>query len=168
MDLSKRQAAKRCPRCGGGPGDPSCGKSIHMEWEEPDPERGQRLIKYLSAPPGTPRPKWTYGDPPKKQAASGVDQLRDEKGRLPAFAWPGGYPIIYVTSDGEVMCADCASGENGSQARTVNGPDDNPRDGWFVNAYDVYYEGPPEHCVHCGTEIESAYGDPDAPEEEPV
>jgi hypothetical protein len=31
---------------------------------------------------------------------------------------------------------------------------------------DVYYEGPPLICDDCGTEIESAYGDPDEEESE--
>ena len=91
---------------------------------------------------------------------------RDDKGRLEAYVWPGGYPVIYIATDGGVFCADCANGENGSLARTVDGPDDAPRDGWKIEACDVFFEGHSEFCVHCNTEIESAYGDPDAEEEE--
>jgi len=95
-----------------------------------------------------------------------MDEIRDSDGKLPAFAWPGGYPIVYVMSDGETMCPACANGENGSLARTEDGPDDMPRDGWRIEGYDVHYEGPPEICCHCNAEIESAYGDPDAAEED--
>mgnify|MGYP001233648852 FL=1 len=68
---------------------------------------------------------------------------RDENGKFPAFAWPGGYPLIYLDKDMTVLCAPCASRQ-------------------AVVAYDVYYEGPPEFCGDCNAVIESAYGDPEA------
>ena len=76
--------------------------------------------------------------------------------KLPAFAWPGGYPVIYLCEDGEVFCAACVNGQNGSDVRMQDDPQ------WNVIAADVFYEGVPEHCAHCNAEIESAYGDPDA------
>lgn len=87
------------------------------------------------------------------------------EGKLPAYAFPGGYPVIYIASDGEVFCAPCANGENGSDARIANGPDDVPSDGWLLIGFDVFYEGPDEHCAHCGKAIASAYGDPAAKKE---
>lgn len=30
----------KCPRCGGGPGDPSCGKTIHETMNAPKPKPG--------------------------------------------------------------------------------------------------------------------------------
>ena len=76
---------------------------------------------------------------------------------LPAFAWPGGYPIVYVCSDGGTLCADCVN-------REVDNIDDSTRrklrDGWALAGCDVHYEGPPIICNHCNAEIESAYGDP--------
>lgn len=87
----------------------------------------------------------------------------DNGGTLPAFAWPGGYQMIYVASDGGVFCPDCANGKNGSDARLSDGPDDAPHDGWLLEGYDVFYEGPDEYCAHCNAVIESVYGDPDAP-----
>lgn len=68
--------------------------------------------------------------------------------RFPAFAWPGGYPIIYLDHDNEVLCADCATKERAD-----------------VEAYDVFYEGAPVYCAECNVEIESAYGDPEADNE---
>ena len=70
---------------------------------------------------------------------------------LPTFAWPGGYPIVYLAEDGAGFCADCA-----------NQADAEPE----ITAADVFYEGPSTFCDGCGREIESAYGDPDAPEGE--
>jgi len=38
-----------------------------------------------------------------------IDDIRTENGTLPAFAWPGGYPMYYVTTDGCVLCPSCAN-----------------------------------------------------------
>jgi hypothetical protein len=84
---------------------------------------------------------------------------RNDDGKLPAYAWPGGYPIYYVCTDGGVLCPECANGENGSEASERK---DAPHD-WRLEGADIHYEGPPLVCDHCGTEIESAYGDPDNP-----
>lgn len=34
---------------------------------------------------------------------------RTSDNKLPAYAWPGGYPIIYIDRDCSVLCADCAT-----------------------------------------------------------
>jgi len=69
----------------------------------------------------------------------------------------GGYPLIYWFADGGACCAECASGGNGSEAET----DANVDEGWHIIGADVFYEGAPEECAHCGTVIGSAYGGPD-------
>lgn len=66
-------------------------------------------------------------------------------GELPAYAWPGGYPIVYFCRDGEEICPTCA-----------NSGDENLE----IVGYDVFYEGAPMVCA-CGAEVESAYGDPE-------
>ncbi len=66
---------------------------------------------------------------------------------LPAYAWPGGYPVVYYTRDGLTVCARCA-----------NDPDTSDP----VTAGDIYWEGPTLACEDKGEPIESAYGDPDA------
>lgn len=63
---------------------------------------------------------------------------------LPSHAWPGGYPMYYLTKQGNVLCPACA---------TAN--DDDCDD---VVAGDVHWEGEPIMCDECGVEIESAYG----------
>jgi hypothetical protein len=78
-------------------------------------------------------------------------------GTLASFAWPGGYPIIYIADDGGVFCPDCANGKNGSDASF----DAEPGSGWRIEAGDIFYEGAPITCDHCATTIESAYGDPE-------
>lgn len=74
---------------------------------------------------------------------------------LPAYAWPGGYPILYLTAGGCDLCADCAT-------KALYLLDDEPDP---PVACDVYWEGPPLNCDDCGREVQSAYGDPDDPEE---
>ena len=89
---------------------------------------------------------------------------RDTDGTFPSWAWPGGYPIIYITDDGATLCPACANGKNGSLASENANEVHGYRCGWQIEGYDVFYEGPPEICAHCGIEIESAYGDHDATE----
>lgn len=80
--------------------------------------------------------------------------LRDSNGKLPAYAWPGGYPLYYLTDDSGCLCPECASGENGSYASE----EAEPRSGWRLVDVGVHWEGEPIVCDHCGRDIESAYG----------
>jgi hypothetical protein len=91
--------------------------------------------------------------------------MRGDDGKLEAYAWPGGYPIVYYCEDGGSLCPACANNENGSIAYTGDLPADCIEDKqWHIVACDVYYEGPIINCDHCNAEIESAYGDPDEEE----
>lgn len=74
------------------------------------------------------------------------------------YAWPGGYPLLVIMSDGACLCCDCARSEFALIARAAR---DGDRDGWASIGTDIHWEGPPEICAHCGAEIESAYGNPD-------
>lgn len=76
---------------------------------------------------------------------------RLNNGKLPAYAWPGGYPIIYLDHENSTLCADCAT-------RSADDMEEIPH--FKPCAWDIYYEGPSEFCAQCNTEIESAYGDP--------
>jgi hypothetical protein len=79
-----------------------------------------------------------------------LQQLRDSNGgELPAFAWPGGYPMYYLAEDGEILCPDCANRKNDADAA------------WRLVGYDVHFEGPTLSCSHCGADIVSGSGDPD-------
>jgi hypothetical protein len=84
-----------------------------------------------------------------------LDEIRDDKGNVPAHAWPGGYPIVYVADDGDVLCADCVNDPSNPVHETGDA------DGWRIDGYMEHLEGPAEHCAHCNKEIPSAYGDPD-------
>jgi hypothetical protein len=73
------------------------------------------------------------------------------RGALRAFSEWGGYPIIYITQCGEVLCAACAT------VITDYTPylEDDP-----IVAVDVFYEGADEHCAECNAVVEPAYGNP--------
>lgn len=86
---------------------------------------------------------------------------RDRDGTLPAYAWPGGYQIVYYTADGGTLCPACANGQNGSEASEAKDAD--PQ--WRLIACDLYQEGPTIQCDHCQADIESDYGDPDVDED---
>lgn len=82
---------------------------------------------------------------------------RDESGRLPAYAWPGGYAIVYYAKDCSELCHECANGENGSLAHEDKriAPDDQ----WLIAEADIYWEGPDLYCSNCAAPIPSEYGD---------
>lgn len=85
---------------------------------------------------------------------------------LPAYAWPGGYPLIYVFRDGGCICPKClnANVEEIEQAsRGDNRHHPSGCGGWAVDAVDVHWEGEPVCCEQCHGEIESAYGMPETP-----
>lgn len=75
------------------------------------------------------------------------------------FAFPGGYPKVLIMADGETLCATCAK----SEYRLISDSTRHAsRDGWQAFGVDLHMEGAPLTCAHCGAEIESAYGDPEA------
>lgn len=75
---------------------------------------------------------------------------KNDDGTLPAFAWPGGYPIYYLDSDNCVLCPKCANKHLADE-----------QENFRPAAYGVHYEGEPLICEQCNAEIESAYGVPE-------
>jgi hypothetical protein len=89
-----------------------------------------------------------------------LERMRDDEGKLPGYAWPGGYPIYYLMRDDDmphdapyVVCPTCANAPRTPECNPV--------------ASEAHYEGPPLECEECNGQIESAYGDPDAEPTEP-
>jgi hypothetical protein len=85
--------------------------------------------------------------------------LAEIKGRLRAgaYAWPGGYPIYFVTSDGAALSFGAVRKEwrNVVSAHLTN----DIRSGWHVAACDINYEDPNLYCEHTNERIESAYAE---------
>ena len=78
----------------------------------------------------------------------GISIWRGEDGKLITWAWPGGYPVLYITKKNEILCPDCANSTDPANE------EDPPIMGF------IHYEGPPEQCADCGKLTESAYGEP--------
>jgi hypothetical protein len=69
---------------------------------------------------------------------------READGSLPAYAWPGGYPLYHLSSHGYVYCAGCASQEHAD-----------PR----ITHAEINDEDVDLYCDGCGALIASAYGE---------
>lgn len=71
----------------------------------------------------------------------------DSDGKLPAYAWPGGYPLFYLTDQNTVLCPEHASVEREYSDE-------------LITAVDVNWEDDSLYCEH-GERIESAYAEPE-------
>lgn len=86
--------------------------------------------------------------------------IRDDDGRLPAYAWPGGYAVAYVVDDGELLCSKCANGDDGSEAHLAVGKGElaDLADGWRIDGYvtaDWHDIGEGDWiCAHCNAVID--------------
>ena len=80
------------------------------------------------------------------------ETLDENDGKFPAFAWPGGYPLYYITKDSGVLCPSCAN-DNINLTTDIDDPQ------WYIVAVDANYEDDFLYCDHCGKQIESAYSD---------
>lgn len=72
-----------------------------------------------------------------------IDQVT-ERGELPAFTFPGMYPIIYIAHNGTILCPKCAT----------KSPEE-------IADHSAHMEGEPIVCDACNAIIESAYGVPE-------
>jgi hypothetical protein len=94
-----------------------------------------------------------------------IKEYRNDSGRFPRFSSVGCYTILYLCQDGGHICGDCVSGDNGSEVGSDDVVyDDGTSDPqWTVIGAGTYDEGPTLQCDHCQEDIESSYGDPNAP-----
>lgn len=77
---------------------------------------------------------------------------KDESGKYPAWAWPGGYPIYYVVDkDCSVICPKCLN-ERAEELKS---------EGADRILMDANYEDPELFCDFCNERIESAYAEED-------
>ena len=72
------------------------------------------------------------------------------------FAWPGGYPLYFVTEDCGVLSFDAVKSELKQIMRAIKIRD---RGGWLVIGVDVNYEDPALFCEHTNKRIPSAYAE---------
>ena len=74
------------------------------------------------------------------------------------YAWPGGYPLFLVTTDGGCLCPACIKKE---WRNIVSSALMDCRDGWLPAAADINYEDGALFCDHCSQRIPSAYAEPE-------
>lgn len=74
------------------------------------------------------------------------------------YAWPGGYPTYFITSDGAALSHKSVR-EN--FRAVVDSIKTNNADGWQVVAVEVNWEDPELFCDHSNERIESAYAEPE-------
>lgn len=77
--------------------------------------------------------------------------------RRGCYAWPGGYPVSLLMSDGDTLCWACFKDEYGAIAEAL--ADDDIHSGWKPSSADINWEDPALYCAHCGDRIESAYAE---------
>jgi hypothetical protein len=75
------------------------------------------------------------------------------------YAWPGGYPCFFITSDGAALSFNTVKQEYRQILRAVR---EHSNCGWRVVAFDINWEDTQLYCDHTGEPIESAYGEPEA------
>ena len=75
---------------------------------------------------------------------------------LTRYAFPGGYPLFLVTTDGGVLCPDCVKSEIRLIVDACRRDDPN---GWQAHCGDINWEDPNLYCDNCNNRIESAYAE---------
>lgn len=89
-------------------------------------------------------------------------KYRYPDGSVHRYAWPGGYPLYYMTADCGVLCPLCVDAE----AEVIAEADATNDEQWRLIAADVNWEDPRLYCDHCDERIESAYAEPNENETE--
>lgn len=73
------------------------------------------------------------------------------------YAWPGGYPLYLLMSDGEVICPSCARREWKLIALATRHISNDPQ--WECAGVEINWEDDELRCAHCNERIPSAYGE---------
>lgn len=75
------------------------------------------------------------------------------------YAWPGGYPLYFVTNDGATLSWRSAYY---NRRNILNSIANKLNDGWRIVGVDVNWEDPALYCDDTGERIPSAYAEDDA------
>lgn len=71
------------------------------------------------------------------------------------YAWPGGYPCYFVTSDGESLSFEAAKD---NLRLILDSIANRASDGWRIVGMSINWEDNDLICADTGKKIESAYG----------
>jgi len=77
------------------------------------------------------------------------------------YAWPGGYPVYWIMSDGGACAFDVAKSERRNMLEALADYRSNRHEhsGWRPVALEINWEDGDLFCDHTGAKIESAYGE---------
>lgn len=70
------------------------------------------------------------------------------------YAWPGGYPLYFITDDGAALSFEAVKAEYRQVSNAIR---HKLNDGWRVIAMDINWEDGNCYCAHMGKQIECAY-----------
>jgi hypothetical protein len=77
------------------------------------------------------------------------------------YAWPGGYPLYFITYDGACLSFKAAKDNRRNILEAIHSaPEDGSMtDGWRIVGIDINWEDGQLYCDHTGERIESAYSE---------
>lgn len=78
--------------------------------------------------------------------------------RIGPYAWPGGYPLFFLLSDGEALSFKAAKANIREMLEALAEPQCR-YSGWRPVALEINYEDNDLYCAHTNEKIEAAYGD---------
>ena len=105
----------------------------------------------------TRKPRW-YERPPLRANYARIPQRIENTIQLRAalrnpYAWPGGYELFFITSDGALLCHDCVRKHYRSVSDSIR---HNLSDGWRVVGITLDNElEQDESCAQCNKQIHS-------------
>ena len=74
--------------------------------------------------------------------------------RYGPYAWPGGYPRFFITSDGAALSFAAAKAERRNIIASIA---HRTNDGWRIVGCDINWEDQQLYCDHTNARIEPAY-----------
>lgn len=74
------------------------------------------------------------------------------------YAWPGGYPVFFITRDNAVLSFETAQDNQTAIRQCIR---NQGRYGWTICGIDINWECLDLYCEHSGERIEAAYGEQD-------
>ena len=72
------------------------------------------------------------------------------------YAWPGGYPLYFITSEGGALSFEAAEQNIENIEFSIR---EEVYDEWHIAAVDINWEDINLYCDHTGKRIESAYAE---------
>ena len=73
------------------------------------------------------------------------------------YAWPGVYPLFFITQDGAALSFDAAKQKHRHILEAI--ANNHGGSGWRIVALEINWEEPDLYCDHTGKRIESAYAE---------